>query len=390
MTTAFITPGVLTWARQRRNLDVEALASKVHVKPAAVSAWESGGQRPTFRQAINAAKALKVPLGYLYLSEPPDLKSPLPDFRTLPGHSYTGPSPDMLDLIVEVVGKQEWYRENQEFEGAVALPFVGRFSADDLPEAVAQDIRGVLRIEEARRIASNSDDFVRELSRNAEDAGIMVMRSGVVGHDTYRPLDVDEFRGFSISDPVAPLVFVNGRDAKAAQVFTIVHEMAHIWTGQGGISTPYEGPLSEAQDVGIERFCDSVAAESLVPPDEFVARWRAGPPDILVQARQLARRYLVSSLVTLRRAHELNLVKDEEYWSNYNQSKNEARPHRDPGGNFHYTLPARNGSLLTAAVISSTASGRLLANDAAALLGVSLKTLGSFAKKNFGTSLGLD
>ena len=205
MTDALITPRVLTWARERRKLDIESLASKVNVKPAAVSAWESGGQRPTFRQAINTAKALRVPLGYLYLSKPPDLKSPLPDFRTLPGHSNTAPSPDMLDLIVEVVGKQDWYRENQESEGAVALPFVGRSAADDLPEVVAQDIRDVLGIEEARKIASDSDDFVRELSRNAEDAGIMVMRSGVVGHDTTRPLDVDEFRGFSISDPFAPL-----------------------------------------------------------------------------------------------------------------------------------------------------------------------------------------
>ena len=331
-----------------------------------------------------------MPLGYLYLSEPPDLKSPLPDFRTLPAHSNTGPSPDMLDLIVDVVGKQEWYRENQEVEGAVALPFVGRFSANDLPEAVAKDVRDVLGVDEARNIASDSDDFVRELSRNAEDAGIMVMRSGVVGHDNTRPLDVDEFRGFSISDPVAPLVFVNGRDAKVAQVFTIIHEMAHIWTGQGGISTPYEGPLSEDQVVGIERFCDSIAAESLIPSDEFVARWPVGSHDILEQARRLARRYLVSSFVTLRRAHELNLVEDEEYWPIYNQSKIEAQPHRDPGGNFHYTLPARNGSLLTAAVISGAASGRLLATDAAALLGVSLKTLVSFAKTNFGTSLGLD
>ena len=390
MTDALITPTVLTWARERRKLDVESLASKVSVKAEAVSAWESGGQRPTFRQAINTAKALRVPLGYLYLSKPPDLKSPLPDFRTLPGHSNTAPSPDMLDLIVEVVGKQEWYRENQESEGAVALPFVGRSAADDLPEVVAQDIRDVLGIEEARKIASDSDDFVRELSRNAEDAGIMVMRSGIVGHDTTRPLDVDEFRGFSISDPVAPLLFVNGRDAKAAQVFTIVHEMAHIWTGQGGISTPYEGPFSEAQDVGIERFCDRVAAEALVPSEHFVDLWRAGSPDIIRRAKQLARQYLVSNLVILRRAYELDLVEDEEYWPNYNRLKNEAQPKRDPGGNFHYTLPARNGSLLTAAVISGAASGRLLVNDAAALLGVSLKTLGSFAKTNFGSSLGLD
>ena len=166
--------------------------------------------------------------------------------------------------------------------------------------------------------------------------------------------------------------------------------MAHIWTGQGGISTPYAGPLSEAQDVGFERFCDSVAAESLVPADEFVVHWRAGPADILQRAKQLARRYLVSSLVTLRRAHELDQVEDEEYWPNYNRLKNEAQPQRDSGGNFHYTLLARNGALLTAAVISGAASGRLLVNDAAALLGVSLKTLGSFANTNFGTSLGLD
>ena len=207
MTEALVTPNVMTWARQRRGMEVADLASKLNVKPEAIDAWETGEKRPTFRQAQRIAQALYVPFGYLYMSEPPIEELPLPDFRTTPSQSPRKPSPDLLDLLNDVMGKQQWFRGYRESEGAEALPFVGRFESTDPAEEVAGDIRTVIDVNSARSRAANWEGFMRELTRNAERLGIMAMRSGVVGNNNYRPLNVEEFRGFSISDRIAPLVF---------------------------------------------------------------------------------------------------------------------------------------------------------------------------------------
>ena len=392
MTDALITPTVLTWARERRKLDVESLASKVNVKPAAVSAWEAGTSRPTFLQAVNSANALRVPLGYFYLSEPPNLRSPLPDFRTLPGQPITEPSPDLLDVIVDVLGKQEWYREYLALDGADSLPFVGRFSTNDSVEKIADDIRNVLQVDEARSAANDADGFVRELARRAENEGILVMRSGVVRNDNSRKLNPTEFRGFSVSDALAPIVFVNAQDAKSAQVFTIVHELAHIWVGEGGISCPYAGPLSLASEEGIERYCDRIAAESLVPTLGFANQWESAGNISSEAAQRLSSRYRVSSFVILRKAFDTGLVAEDEYWQLNSQMRIEAggrNPRGESGGNFHYTLLARNGTQFTNAVISSAARGTLFLGEAADLLGISVKTLPRVARHNFGSALSL-
>ena len=273
MSEALITPKVLSWARQRRDVHVGDLAAKLNVRPEAVSAWEAGKRKPTFRQAKRLAQALYVPFGYLYLSEPPAEELPLPDFRTVPGQAPLRPSPDLLDLLGDVLGKQQWLREYRESQGAEELSFVGCYTARDSAEDVADDIREVIEVDSARRRAPNWEGFMRELTRSAELAGIMVMRSGVVGNNNHRPLDYQEFRGFSVSDRVAPLVFVNGQDFKAAQIFTLAHEMAHIWTGQGGISNPDYELRSERQDGSLEQFCNRVAAEALVPGEDFQSRW---------------------------------------------------------------------------------------------------------------------
>ena len=241
-----VTPHLLTWARQRRGLEVEDLAKKLNVKPDAVNAWEAGApvRRPTFRQAQNFAQASYVPFGYLYLADPPVQELPLPDFRTIPGQPRREPSLDLLALMSDVLGKQQWFLEYRESEGIEELPFVGSFGPTDPVTEVAGNIREVIDVDGARQRASNWEGFMRELTRNAEQSGIMIMRSGVVGNNTHRPLDVEEFRGFSVSDHVAPLIFINGQDFRGAQIFTLAHEMAHIWAGQGGLSNLVGRPTS--------------------------------------------------------------------------------------------------------------------------------------------------
>ena len=392
MSEALITPKVLSWARERRDVHVGDLAAKLNVKPDAISAWEAGDRRPTFRQAKRLAQALYVPFGYLYLSEPPVEELPLPDFRTFPGQTPLEPSPDLLDLLNDVLGKQQWLREYRESQGAEELPFVGRYTSKDSVEKVAEDIREVIDVNGARGRAPNWEGFMRELSRNADLSGIMVMRSGVVSNNNHRPLDYEEFRGFSVSDQVAPLAFVNGQDYKTAQIFTLAHELAHIWTGQGGISNPDYGLRSETQDGSLEQFCNRVAAETLVPSEDFRSRWIPDPSSFENNLQNLSRHYRVSSMVILRQAHDQDFIPIETYRESYSrlvERSGQATSAGETSGNFHYTLTARNGASFTTAVISSAAEGTLLSSEAADMLGVKVKTLPTIAEHLFGSPLTL-
>ena len=392
MDRALVTPDLLAWARERGGIGAEDLAKKLNVKAEAVFDWEAGERQPTFRQAQRFAQALHVPLGYLYLPEPPIQELPIPDFRTIPGRPPREPSPDLLDLLNGVLGKQQWFREYRESEGFEELPFVGRFSPSDPEDQVAGDIRDVIDVIGARQRGSNWDDFLRELTRNVDQSGIMVMRSGVVGNNNRRPLDVEEFRGFSVSDYFAPLIFINGRDSKGAQIFTLVHELAHIWIGQGGISDPDYSLSFEQQDNAIERFCNRVSAETLVPSHDFAARWRADSSSWEARLDRLTNHYKVSTIVVLRQAYDLDFMPRASYQELYDrlvQRSGKVESDGESGGNFQYTLTARNGAAFTEAVISSTAEGSLLSRDAADMLGVKVKTLPAIAEHLFGSPLSL-
>ena len=392
MAEAMVTPNLLTWARRRRGMDLSKLASRLNVEPEVVAAWESGERRPTFRQAQNFAKALYVPFGYLYLLEPPVEELPIADFRTIPGQAPPRPSPDLLDLLNDVIGKQQWYREYRESEGVEELPFIGRFTASDSEETVASNIRDVIGVDRARQQSSNWESFMRKLTRNAEDLGIMVMRSGIVGSNTRRALDVKEFRGFSVSDHIAPLIFINGRDFKGAQLFTLAHEMAHIWIGEGGISNPDYGLDSEYQDGAVELFCNRIAAETLVPSEDFQSRWSSDDVSLSNNLNKLSGHYKVSSMVILRKALDHNLVTDFEYRESYSQLAAQASQSTlssKLGGNPYHNLTARNGTAFTKAVVASAEDGTLMSSEAADMLGVKVKTLPKVASRLFGSSLNL-
>ena len=389
-TEAMVTPNLLSWARQRRGMKTSDLAAKMNVSSETVDAWERGDKRPTFRQAQMFAKKLYVPFGYLYLREPPAEEMPLADFRTM-RQGRPKPTPDLLDLLNYILGKQHWLREYRESEGAVDLPFVGRFNITDSETAVADDIRGILDVDGASQQARNWEACLRNLVHNAERSGITVMRSGVVCDNNWRPLGRSEFRGFSISDKIAPLVFINSRDFKEAQIFTLAHEMAHIWTGRGGVSNPDYGLQYELQENAVERFCNRVAAETLVPSGDFLSRWTSGNMSLEDNLKSLMIHYKVSAMVILRQALDNKLIATSEYQRRYALFIKQAEAaeaerkaiNKDAdksGGNFYRTLIARNGRTFTEAVITSAAQGTTLSSEAAHMLGVKVKSLSGIAE----------
>ncbi len=375
-TQAFVTPRLVRWTRERSDLTVDVVAKKLSVSPSTVDAWESGEARPTMRQAQQLAQKLSVPLGYLYLSAPPAEGLPLPDLRTVAGAPSRKPSPAFLDVLYDVLRKQQWYREYLESEDAPRVEFIGRFRLGDDPKTVAADLRDTLRInDDLRQKSATWEAFLTQFARRAEANRVLVLRSGIVGSNTHRRLDVEEFRGFAISDDLVPVVFINSSDARAAQIFTLAHELAHLWIGQSGISNPDYRQRSSQQQHEVDRQCDAIAAEILVPSDDFLLRWDDLRP-VNTNLQSLAARYRVSEFVVLRRAYELSKVQSDVYQHQYQKLLGRPR-HRssDGGGNFYRTLLSRNSTILTTALVAATAEGRVPPREAASLLSVRVATL---------------
>jgi Zn-dependent peptidase ImmA (M78 family)/transcriptional regulator with XRE-family HTH domain len=382
---AFVTPALITWAIKRSGLSYAQLKDKLRVNPDQILAWEHGKAYPPFDKAQELAKVLQVPFGYLFLSKiPADTGLPIKDFRTL-GDSYK-PSASFLALLSDVQMKQHWYRDYLKDEGEAPLKFVGKFSIRDTPRAVAADIRAVLHLSPAlRKSAYSWQDYLRSLTRNADEARLLVMRSGVVGNNPHKRLSFREFQGFAISDAMAPVVFVNSDDFVAAQIFTLMHEIAHIWLGQSAISNPdpsvIEAPIAKAPDVSksrIEEFCNQVAVEVLVPRLEFTDEWKGKNCETIVE--NLARYFWVSNIVVLRRAYELQKITKTQFLELLPQLRQKARPKQKvdvPG--YYRKIAPRMSRRVTTAVLTDLNQGRILYRDAAGLLSLGVPTLTKFA-----------
>lgn len=386
MAEAHINPAILTWALERAGLDGQMLATRLHTGADRVSAWESGERKPTFKQAQRIAEITHIPFGYFYLPQPPEEPLPIADFRTIGDEPVHALGPDFRDLLNDVLRKQAWFREYRQLQNFEPLPFIGRFSVADSPTAIATDIARTLAVTaEDRASSQNWEVYLRLLIEKIEAAGILVMRSGIVGNNTHRPLSVDEFRGFVVTDPYAPLIFINGKDARAAQIFTVVHELAHIWLGESGVSNEKLGEAHE-HDGRVERVCNATAAEFLVPAIEIQARWNVDA-DLALQAKELTRTFKVSSVVVARRAAELGLTTWPRFFAFYRNEREAwlaAAQQAGGGGDAYKTSAVRNGKLLTKAVLESAFEGRVLLRDAGSLLGVAPSNLKKLAASVYG------
>ncbi len=334
-----IKPTLFQWAQERSRISEEVLCAKFPKYPQ----WLTGEAEPTMKQLEKFAAQTYTPLGYFFLNEPPEERLPIPDFRTVTDRRVARPSPHLLDTIYAVQLRQEWMRGFLIEQGEAPLSFIGSRTLQDSPETVAADIRQTLGLDAGwSRSLATWEDALRTLIEKIEGVGVLVMINGVVENNTHRPLDVEEFRGFVLSDPHAPVIFINGTDAKAAQMFTLVHELAHLWLGQGGISDFKELLPSEN---AVEIFCNKVAAEFLVPAAEMRAAWLE-VKDCEKPFERLARIFKVSPVVTARRVLDLELISRPRYFAFYKEYKEaaaERRANAASGGNFYLTLGSRLG-----------------------------------------------
>lgn len=374
-----VRPAMLRWARERAGLDAGALLGRFPK----YEEWEREETRPTLKQLERFANATHTPIGFLFLPEPPVESVPIPDFRTVGNRRIGRPSPDLLDTVYLCQQRQEWYRDFARSQGERPLPFIGSATLNSNIEETAAAIRRTLGFDiEERRQTPTWTDALRRFIELADALGVLVMVNGVVANNNYRKLDPDEFRGFALTDELAPLVFINGSDTKAAQMFTLAHELAHIWLGQSALSDV--GPVTVPTNK-VEVWCNQVAAELLVPLAVLREEYRKGE-DLRAALDRFARRFKVSTLVILRRIFDAGEISRVQLNAAYQQELARLRAiTRSSGGDFYLTQSARVGKRFARALVASTLEGQTLHRDAFRLLGFS--KLATF--RELGHNLGL-
>jgi len=263
-----VSPQLFRWACERAGYTEESLAQRFPK----LDRWLRMEDQPTLKQLERFAHVTHTPVGFFFLPEPPEERIPIPDFRTAGNVQIDQPTPDLLDTIYLCQQRQEWYREYAFAAGEPPLAFVGSARPTDDVASTAERIREALGLDlEERRDLPTWTDALRRFIEQADAFGVLLMVSSVVGSNNRRKLDPGEFRGFALSDSLAPLVFINGADTKAAQMFTLAHELAHLWLGQSALS---DVELRTEPENNVERWCNAVAAELLVPLEAFRASLR--------------------------------------------------------------------------------------------------------------------
>ncbi len=372
---AYITPKVLQWARESARMSLETAAAKVSIAPEKISEWEDGTGQPTIKQAEILAKAYKRPFAIFFLPEVPRDFTPLQDFRKKTAKPLGTAS---VFIIREIQQKQAWIRDVFENNNESSLPFVGRFSIQDDPVKVANDILDTLQINKDN-YSIPFDGPINKWIYKAEARGIFISKTSFI--HTRLKLDSEEIQGFTIADPYAPFVFINSKDWKTSQLFTLVHELAHIWIAESGISNEIEPELKHIGKLHpVELFCNEVAANALMPI-ELIKSLDAAVFNSLNEVLNISKKLGVSSfaflfralklqIITLDKYRKLKTLADSEYKAFLQRvDEKKAKQKKQEGGPDYYLLQLnKNGRLFTQIVLDAFRGGFVEPTQASSLL----------------------
>jgi len=348
-----VSPKILNWALQCADKDETSVLKKFPK----FNEWKNGTVNPTVKQLEEFGRFTGIPFGYLLLKDTPKhyYDSDIADFRTLGSHGIAEKSKNLLDTIEIMRGRQDWLREykiSQEYDKIELIGSIDR----NMPEAqIADKIKKDIQLDSNWRDEVGKEEAFRFVLNKVENAGVVVFVNGVVDFNTSRKLDLKEFRGFALVDEYAPLIFINGNDAAAGKMFTLIHELVHLYLGQDGL------------DDGTEAFCNKIAAMVLVPGDLFQEQWELKKGDY----KALSDYFKVSLLVIYRVALTRHLIGknqyDElvaEYYRNFDKSI------KSSGGNFYKAAKYKLGKKFCRYVLEALRSHELLYRDAYQMLGI--------------------
>lgn len=381
MPNVAVKPELLRWAITRSGLPVEQFRERFKK----LDAWISGEKQPTFRQLEDFARATMAPFGLLFLDKPPVEEFEIPDFRTRDDKPVNTFSPNLIDTLQTMQRRQAWMREWLLEQGAEPLAFVGSLSTQRNLQSVAQRIRQDLDLDAGwARGLRNWETALQSLRGAAERIGVIVFSNSVVGMNNSRPLDPEEFRGFVLCDDYAPVIFLNDADTKSARIFTMVHELVHVWIGQDAVFN-LDSLLPSREDSEI--FCNRVAAEFLVPASELRDSWEK----VKASERRfdvLSERFKVSPLVVARRSWDLDYITKAEFFDFYaadqqkwQRIRKRRREDKSSSGNFYNTEGARLGRRFSSALVRATREGRATYQEAFRLTGMKSQTFKRFSDK---------
>ena len=347
-TRVAVSEPVLSWALKRSERTFEEALTRFPK----LGDWMGGNAQPTLHDLEKFAAFTHTSLGALIMPEPPDETLPIADMRTRESAAIERPSGNLLDTIDRYQQFQDWYHNYAREQGAEKLSFLGTASSQDKAHVVARSVRELLLLDQIT--ATTPDQWRRDIVKALEDVGVLVMMSGIVGTNTHRSLSTDEFRGFSLYDDLAPLIFVNvAGEPYTAQNFTLLHEFAHLLLGHSALS----GGDRALGGTGEEAWCNRVAACVLLPDEALKA---FGEATTVQDYRAAARRFGVSAEVALHRLYGVGRIGEEQYAAllekvraDYSGDKRSSG-----GGNYYNTLTARLGRSFATAVISFTLEGR--------------------------------
>lgn len=336
-----------------------------------VAAWIDGKKKPTLKQLEEFANKLHVPFGFLFLTTPPVEQSPIPFFR---GKANNGCLDlNTYDTVLTLQRRQEWlsnYLADNDFSKRI---FVGSLHGCTSISHIVDTVRNLFKLEKTWAFSlQRNEQAINKITEILEELGVIVEFNGVVGNNTHRPINVDECRGFSLVDDIAPFIFINSADSKTAQLFTLIHEFAHLLLG---VSSGFGGEDGINGD-DVEKLCDQVTANFLVPEDTLHTNWTT--------IERTAKKFKVSGLVIARRAKELSLITNQQFhdfYSAYSAQQVGDEFRRTGGGDFHLVTKKRIGYTFAVHINNAVRSNKLSQVDAYRLTGLYGQTYSSFMSK---------
>ncbi len=370
-----VQPAILDWAMQKAQMG-SASSSVIDM----IAKWISGEKTPTFNQIEDVSRKISIPFGYFFLDEPPVEECKIVDFRTVDSISVHNPSRNLIDTVDLMSSVQEWMAEYNKDDGISGYAFVGSIRISDGVTLAADAIRKALglSLNWFEDYKSPAEAF-RSLRNSIMDLGILVMMNGVVGNNTHRTLSVEEFRAFTLIYPFAPLIFINSRDTDNGKLFSLLHELMHVWIGKDSF---YNDTYGTSQNVSKEeQFCNAVAAEILVPDSVFSAEWskQSGSTESIIT--ELGKHFVCSRFVLLRKALDTGIISQSEYGRLLNIFQKQFKEIQDQkqlkasgGGDFYRTLSTKWDRRFIQALYASAQSGRTQYKDAYRLTNTTGKT----------------
>ncbi|WP_158554235.1 ImmA/IrrE family metallo-endopeptidase [Macrococcoides goetzii] len=362
---------VLIWAIKNSKIDKVTLIKKFN----SIDKWIKNDPSPTYNQVVELSNFLNVPFGYLLLDEPPNDEFEMLDFRTIGTKEINKPSRNLIDTVSDMKRRQEWMKNFLIQEGYEKNHLYNVLDNNDDIKKSVELVRRIINLENLWFLDIKNDyfKFIKELlSKN----GILIMQNGIVRNNTYRKLDVDEFRGFCLTDMYAPLIFINNNDSNNGKLFTLFHELIHVCLGE---DTLYIDGLELNNKSEI--FCNKIASELLIPTDYFLEMWNKNKSKIIIdKINELSYEFPVSNIAIARKSLDLKLINQDIYIEVEKKTNDVIKARKGSGGNFYNNNISRIDKNFILALSNKISNGESSFSDIYKLTGLKRNSFENIVK----------